>query len=150
MIAATSDFGGGVYTNDLILADDFRITGFFLSIQTVRMDDPGPELIQAIKDLQFIEQTMGLNETYSFELAYIESQVIESLDYEIFTMLGFAIVTVTIVVMLITFDLKMTVIVICLVSLVIIYMVGICKVWGLTLNHILVINLAFGLGIAID
>ena len=65
-------------------------------------------------------------------------------------MLGFAIVTVTIVVMLITFDLKMTVIVICLVSLVIIYMVGICKVWGLTLNHILVINLAFGLGIAID
>ena len=37
------------------------------------MDDPGPELIQAIKDLQFIEQTMGLNETYSFELAYIES-----------------------------------------------------------------------------
>ena len=72
------------------------------------------------------------------------------MDYEIYAMLGFAIVTVTIVVMLITFDLKMTVIVICLVSLVIIYMVGICKVWGLTLNHILVINLAFGLGIAID
>ena len=65
-------------------------------------------------------------------------------------MLGFAIVTVTIVVMLITFDLTMTVIVICLVSLVIIYMVGICHVWGLTLNHILAINLAFGLGIAID
>ena len=51
MIAATSDFGGGVYTNDLNLADDFRITGFFLSIQTVKMDDPGPELIQLIKDL---------------------------------------------------------------------------------------------------
>ena len=65
-------------------------------------------------------------------------------------MLSYAVLTVTIVVLLITFDLRMTVIVVCLVSLVVIYMVGICHVWGLTLNHILAVNLAFALGIAID
>ena len=65
-------------------------------------------------------------------------------------MLGYAILTVTVVVLLITFDLRMTFIVVCLVSLVVVYMVGICHVWGLTLNFTLAINLAFALGIAID
>ena len=72
------------------------------------------------------------------------------MDYEIYTMLSYAVLTVTIVVLLITFDLRMTFIVVCLVSLVVVYMVGICHVWGLTLTHILAVNLAFALGIAID
>ena len=41
------------------------------------MDDPGAELIQAVNDLRFMEQTLGVNETYSFANAYIESMVIE-------------------------------------------------------------------------
>ena len=97
-----------------------------------------------------MEQTYGLQETYSFDKTYIEAETVGNLAYELYTMLGYAILTVTLVVLFITFDIRMTFFVICQVSLVVIYMVGICQIWGLTLNHVMALNLAFALGVAID
>ena len=69
---------------------------------------------------------------------------------EILKMLSFALITVVLVVAFITANLRITIFVVSLVMLVIIYMTVACHLWGLTLNNIFAINLAFALGIAVD
>ena len=64
--------------------------------------------------------------------------------------LSYALMTVTLVVLFITFNIKVTIFVVFVVFLVIVYMTGICYYWGLTLNNIFAGNLGFALGIAID
>jgi len=65
-------------------------------------------------------------------------------------MFGYAILTVSTVVFLITFNVRLTVIVVSVVTLVTVYMTALCHFWGLTLSHIFAVNLTFALGIAID
>lgn len=65
-------------------------------------------------------------------------------------MLIFALSTVVIVVLFITFDIRITILVVLMVLLVIMNMTGICYYWGLTLNNIFALNLTFALGIAVD
>lgn len=65
-------------------------------------------------------------------------------------MFGYALLAVSIVVLFITFNVRMTVIVVSVVALVTVYMTAICHFWGLTLSHIFAVNMTFALGIAID
>ena len=65
-------------------------------------------------------------------------------------MLSFAMLTVSLVILFITANFKITMLVLLVVVLVIIYMTGVCHFWGLTMNHMFAINLSFALGLAID
>ena len=65
-------------------------------------------------------------------------------------MLLYAFSIVTVVVLFITFDLRITFIVVAVVSLVVLYVTGVCHYWGLTLNNLFVVNLTFALGISVD
>ena len=65
-------------------------------------------------------------------------------------MLSFAILTVSLVVLFITFDIRVSAIVVSVVLLVVVYMTAACHYWGLTLNHVFAVNLTFALGIAVD
>ena len=61
-----------------------------------------------------------------------------------------ALATVTLVVLFITFNLKVTILIVAVVLLVILYMAATIYFWGLTLNAITGMNMIFALGISID
>ena len=65
-------------------------------------------------------------------------------------MIGAALLTVALVVLFITFNVRITIFVLFVVSLVLLYMVAICHYWGVTMSHVFAINLTFALGISID
>ena len=65
-------------------------------------------------------------------------------------MIIYALLTVTVVVLFITFNVRVTIFVVGVVILVLVYMVGICQYWDVQMSHIFAVNLCFGLGIAID
>lgn len=65
-------------------------------------------------------------------------------------MISFALLTVTLVVLFITFHLRVTVFVVFVILLVIVYMTAICHYWGLYFNTLFAVNLSIALGIAID
>ena len=65
-------------------------------------------------------------------------------------MMLYALLTVTFVVLFITFDVRMTLFVVTVVLLVVVYMTAICHHWGLDLNNFFAVNLTFALGIAVD
>ena len=61
-----------------------------------------------------------------------------------------ALATVTLVVLFITFNLKVTILIVAVVLLVILYLAATIYFWGLTLNAISGMNMIFALGISID
>ena len=65
-------------------------------------------------------------------------------------MLSFAMLTISLIILFITANIKITILVLLVVLLVIIYMTGVCHFWGLTMNHMYAVNLSFALGLAID
>lgn len=93
---------------------------------------------------------MGLQGTFSWSYSYKQFEIYSVLGKEILSMLTYALLTVIVVVLFITFDLRITIFVIFVVLLVIVYMAAVCHFWGLTLNTIFAINLTFALGIAVD
>ena len=103
-----------------------------------------------LDDLRYLEKEYGLDFTYSFQLDYREFEIYRVLGTEILKMLTYALLTVTVVVLFITFDVKMTFIVVSIVLLVVVYMTAMCHHWGLTLNNYVAVNLTFALGIAVD
>ena len=81
---------------------------------------------------------------------YLDFEVYSVLDKEVIKILGFALLTVTLVVLLITLHVRVTFFVVTVVLLVVVYMTAVCHFWGLTLNHIVAINFSIALGIAVD
>ena len=61
-----------------------------------------------------------------------------------------ALATVTLVVLFITLNLKVTILIVAVVLLVILYLAATIYFWGLTLNAITGMNMIFALGISID
>ena len=103
-----------------------------------------------LSDLRYIVNTYGLPETYIFSIDFYDFDIYRVLGREIRTILTYALLTVTLVVLFITFNLRVTLFVLFVVSLVVVYMTGLCYFWGLTLNNTFAVNLGFALGIAID
>ena len=103
-----------------------------------------------LSDLRYIVNTYGLPETYIFSVDFYDFDIYRVLGKEIRTILTYALLTVTLVVLFITFNLRVTLFVLFVVSLVVVYMTGLCYFWGLTLNNTFAVNLGFALGIAID
>ena len=64
--------------------------------------------------------------------------------------MGFAFLTVSVVILFVTFNLKASLIVLFVVGLTNVYMIGLIYYWGLTLNIMIIGNLGFSLGITID
>ena len=129
---------------------DFRITGFYINIKTSYLDDPGTQTIQLLDDLRKLEKNYGLDNTFSAHYDFREFEIYKVLGEEVFNMLSYALLTVSVVVLFITFDLRMTFFVVLVVLLVVVYMTGICHYWGLYMNNMFAVNLTFALGIAID
>ena len=148
--AASENFGSYDFYRDVIVNDDWLVTGFYFTIKTKPLDDPGKDLPKMLKNLRSIESTYGLGDTFSYNEIYLEIEIYAILAEEILTMLTFALLIVTAMVLLITFNVKMTLIVVFLVLLVVLFMVGTCHFWGLTMNNFFAINMTFALGIAID
>ena len=73
-----------------------------------------------LEDLRDIEARYGIEETYSFEVGYLEIEIYAALDEEITTMLTYALLIVSAMVLLITFNLRITIIVVFVVLLVVI------------------------------
>ena len=114
------------------------------------MDDPGTQGIKLLDDLRYLEKEFGLDFTYSYQLEYREFEIYRVLGKEILNMLSYALLTVTVVVLFITFDVRMTIFVVAIVLLVVLYMTAMCHHWGLELNNFFAVNLTFALGIAVD
>jgi len=55
----------GIYTKDVNFDKKFRITGFYINIKTVYLDDPGSQAIQLLDDLRKLEKNYGLDKTFS-------------------------------------------------------------------------------------
>ena len=66
------------------------------------------------------------------------------------SILTIAFVGITLTILFITLSFTSTIIILFVVSLVNIYMTGLCHFWGLTNNNLLVINLALTMGLMID
>ena len=103
-----------------------------------------------LDDLRYLEKEYGLDFTYSYQIDYRNFEIYRVLGKEVLNMLAYALLTVTLVVLFITFDVRMTLIVVTVVLLVVVYMTAICHHWGLTLNNFFAVNLTFALGIAVD
>ena len=147
---APYDLQYNIYLQDVRKEEDGTITAFYIDIKTVEMDDPGRDSYLMLEDLRYLEKNYGLDDTFSFEFAYREFEIYKVLKGEIIKMLLYALSIVTLVVLFITFDLRVTFIVVMVVSLVILYMTAICHYWGLQLNNFFAVNLTFALGIAVD
>ena len=65
-------------------------------------------------------------------------------------MLAMSLLAVTCVVLFVTFDIRITFFVISMVALVILYMTGICHIWGLTMSNTFAVNLSLALGVSVD
>ena len=139
-----------MYLQDVTKDEDGTITAFFLNIKTVEMDDPGRDSALLLEDLRYLEKNYGLDNTFSYDFAYREFEIYKVLKGEIVKMLLYALSIVTLVVLFITFDLRVTFIVVLAVGLVVLYMTAICHYWGLQLNNMFAVNLTFALGIAVD
>ena len=61
------DLQYNVYLQDVSRKEDGTITGFFLNIKTVELDDPGRDSNQLLEDIRYIESTYGLDYTFSFD-----------------------------------------------------------------------------------
>ena len=73
-----------------------------------------------LEDLRDIEAQYGLEKTYSFHQEYYEIEIYSALAEEVTTMLTYALLIVSAMVLFITFNLKMTIIVVFVVMLVVI------------------------------
>jgi len=100
--------------------------------------------------LRKIIDQFGIDTTWSYDFQYLDIEIYKILSDEMLKMLSFALLTVTCVVLFITFNLSITIFVVTVVSLVVLYMTAACHFWGLDLNVIFAVNMAFALGIAVD
>ena len=96
-----------------------------------------------------IEKYYGSN-GYSFHTKYFELAVVNSFGLSMVKQLIVALSTVTLVVLFITFNVRVTVFIVFVVLLVVLYIAGTIHFWGLTLNNVTGMNMIFALGISID
>ena len=112
--------------------------------------DPGKYASDYLTDLRFIERSMGMNDTFSYGRNHVDFEIYSELIPETLSTLGFALLTVFLVVIFITMNLQVTMLVIISVILVDFFVLAFAFYCGLTLNNFLSINLSFALGIAVD
>ena len=149
--AARNNYFGSEYYKDVYFDQDGNITKYFFSIKTRDLEDPGSVSEQFLEDIRHIEDHFSLvRETFSHSLWFYDFEIYAVLQEEIFNVIAYAFLAVVLVVLLITFNIRITVFVVFVVSLVLVYMAAVCHYWGLTMNHIFAVNLSFALGISID
>ena len=103
-----------------------------------------------LHDLRAIMENHYGSNAYSFAAKYFELAVINSFGDEMIRQLTVALSTVTLVVLLITFNVKATLLIVFVVLLVVLYIAGTMHFWGLTFNNVTGMNAIFALGISVD
>lgn len=103
-----------------------------------------------MKDVRKLEKDFGLDGTFSRTLVFRDFETYSVLGSEATFTLSMAMLAVVGVVFFITVSLQVTFIVACVVTLVNVYMVGTVYYWNLHMNTILVLNMSFCLGVAVD
>ena len=101
-------------------------------------------------DLRKMIDEYSIPDTYIVSQDFIEFDVYNDLGNEMRSILTIAFVGITLVILFITLSFTSTIIILFVVGLVNIYMTGLCHFWGLTMNNLLVINLALTMGLMID
>ena len=130
--------------------EDGRLEGFYIQIKTIGLEDPGEEGPKLLADIKWIINEYGIGDTYIYALEFLDFEIYRVIESEVHLILSYALLTVTVVVLFITFNLRVTVFVVFVVFLVVVYMAGIGYFWGLHLNNAFSVNLGFAMGIAID
>ena len=125
------------------------LDGFFFHIDVIKMTDAS-ESRPFIHDIRALLENYYGSNAYSFNMQYYYFAVVDTFGDEMIQQLSVALFTVTLVVLLITLNIRVTVFIVFVVLLVVLYMGGTMYFWDLTFNNISGINMILALGIAID
>ena len=149
-IIHASMFDNTEYYRDVRYTKEGRLEGFYIQIKTIGIEDPGLNGPKLLADLRQIVNEYGLDDSYIYAQEFPEFEIYRVIESEVVKILTYALLTVTVVVLFITFNFRVTFFVVFVVFLVVIYMTGIGYFWGLHLNNAFSVNLGFAMGIAID
>ena len=120
------------------------------TIRTVKLELKADEVKVYLRDVRRIEKDYGLGETFSYDEAYIDFENLIAIKEETPLAMTLAFISIFVVVLLITFDLRSTLLVVFTVLLVNMLMIGSVYFLDLYMNHFVVLSVTFALGIAID
>ena len=126
-----------------------ELNGYYFTIGTVDIDN-STDSKAFMRDIQSLLQRYAIYDTFSFATNYIDLDTVINFGPQMTQQLISALTTVTLVVLFITFNLKVTIFIVAVVLLVILYIAGIIYFWDLTLNSFTGMNMIFALGISID
>ena len=101
------------------------------------MDDPGAVATIYMQDIRMLERDFGVSNTYSTEDTYQDLEIYSSIMPETVQSIGFALCSVIIVILFITFDIQVTILIVICVSIVDFYIASLISYWGVTLNNII-------------
>ena len=130
--------------------DTNLILGWTQSITTEHMDDPGAVATLYMQDIRMLERQFGVSNTYSTEDTYQDLEIYSTITSETVQSIGFALCSVIIVILFITFDIQVTILIVICVSIVDFYIASLISYWGVTLNSIISIQLSLALGVSVD
>ena len=119
-------------------------------IETEHFYNPGKDSSVYLEDVRAIEQRYGIGETISYHKLYREFENYNVLVEEAISTLSIALLAVFAVVLFMSASLQITVIVVCVVALVNLFMVGVSLYWGLYMNFGMTMNMSFCFGVAVD
>ena len=92
------------YNEDIVQGEDGSIKGFYIKIKTIGIDDPGSNGPKLLGDLRKTINEFGIPNTYLFSSQFIEFDEYTALGKEIQTILTFSFLSVTAVILFITFN----------------------------------------------
>ena len=87
---------------------------------------------------------------YSFDVSYLDIEQYFVFKDEMIESLGMSTVAIIFVVSFITVNIQVTFLVVCCVLLVDFFLVALLHYWSLTLNFIVMVNMIFAIGLAVD
>ena len=136
--------------SDEPLQSDRRIVGYKQTSVTKTIDSfakQGPQLLQ---DMRSIENSFGLEGTFSYGALYLDYETYFTLVPDTIKGSVLSILAVSVVIFIITSSLAATFLVLLCVLLVDYFLLSLLYFWGLTFNSVIVVNMVIAVGLSVD
>ena len=144
--------GGKVNAKDIIWSEDRdptvrRILGYHMTVQVEGVDDVAIQGPQFLEDMRRLEAT-GPPGTFSYSIEYLDFEQYVVFKDETTLSLLLAAISTALVLLVVTFSWKVTLILIINITLVLVYVSASIHYWELTFNSIVVVNIMVSIAFA--
>ena len=144
-----------MFDRDIIFSDEAdsanrRILGYRLNVNVKAIREIATDGPRFLEDVRHMESTFGFNGLFSYAPEYLDFEQYVIFDKETRLSILLSIAAVAAVIFVVTFNLKVTLMVFIGVILADMFLVALIHYWGLTINSIVVVNIIVMIGFAVD